>query len=98
MTATVVCYILTQILCVVSQKTLQLRPPTGAPPLDAGPPVFFCVPPIILRDRRPWLYAIARYMYMFSLYVRLSCHNFTSRCSTETPITPSRKQDRVNAR
>ena len=53
-TATVVC-ILTQILCVVSQKnfsfwgTLSPRPSTGAPPLDpAGvprPTVFFYVPP-----------------------------------------------------
>jgi len=61
-TATVVCCILTQILCVVSQKKLQLlgefvpRPSTGAPPLDlAGiprPPVFFYVPPIILWDRK----------------------------------------------
>jgi len=36
-TATVVCCILMQILCVVSQKKLQLPspiPPTGAPPLD----------------------------------------------------------------
>jgi len=53
--ATAVCCILMQILCVVSQKSLNLvpqtRPPTGAPPLDlAGgtsvprPPVFFYVP------------------------------------------------------
>ena len=36
-TATVVCCILMQILCVVSQKASasgELRPPTGAPPLD----------------------------------------------------------------
>jgi len=65
-TATVVCCILMQILCVVSQKSFTFwetsspRPPTGAPPLDpaGGLPsprlqVFFYVPPIILRDRRP---------------------------------------------
>jgi len=56
-TATVCC-ILTQILCVISQKKLQLlgdfvpQTPTGATLLDpAGvrrPPVFFYVPPIIL--------------------------------------------------
>jgi len=64
-TATVVCCILMQILCVVSQKsfsfwgTLFPRPPTGAPPLDPAGGLLspslqiFYVPPIILWDRRP---------------------------------------------
>jgi len=55
---TVVCCILMQMLCVVSQKSFNFpRSPTGAPPLDpAGgipsprPPVFFYVPPIIMRS------------------------------------------------
>ena len=61
---TVVCCILMQILCVVSQKKLQFlvypRLPTGAPPLNpAGdirpldPQSSFMSPPIILWDRHP---------------------------------------------
>ena len=66
--ATVVCCILMQILCVVSQKSFSFwgttkspRPPTGfSAPDPAGgfpsprPPVFLYVPPIILWDRRRW--------------------------------------------
>jgi len=67
-TTTFVCCILTQILCVVSQKsfsfwgTSSVRPPTGAPPLDGAwfprLPVFFYVPPIILWDWRPSPYSL----------------------------------------
>ena len=63
-TATVVCCILTQILCVVHKKNLQLlgdlTPYWGSAPgrrwgtSVPQTPVFFCVPPIILRDRRRW--------------------------------------------
>jgi len=55
-TATVVCCILAQILCVVSQKTFSfwgtLDPLPGLRPWTL---LFFCVPPIILRDRRRWI-------------------------------------------
>jgi len=59
-TATVVCCILMHILCVVSQKKLQLQllgdfvPQTPYRGSTPGPH-FFYVPPIILWDRRPCL-------------------------------------------
>ena len=60
-TATVVCCILMQILCVVSRKASAsggLRPQTPYRGSALGPrwgtSVFFYVPPIIMWDRRPW--------------------------------------------
>jgi len=67
---TVVCCILMQALCLVSQKSFSFwgtsapRPPTGARLLDpAGdfrsqtPSLLLC-PPIILWDRRPWAHEL----------------------------------------